>query len=71
MGDASGLEIRVCQSGGNYAWELCRPGNAEAWKFSVPIYESEEAARNAGSRALMIILARLGKKTEKARKTKK
>jgi hypothetical protein len=60
--------FRVCQRGGNYAWKLCHPGNAKAWKFSVPIYESEEAARTAGSKALMIILARLGKKTKKPKK---
>ena len=70
-GYASGLEVRVCRHGSNYAWELWHPGNTEAWKFSVPIYESAEAARNAGSRALMTILARFGKKAKKTKKTKK
>src|ERR1700688_2754568 len=41
----SGLEVRVCQRGDHFAWELCRPSKASAWKFSVPIYESEMAAR--------------------------
>jgi hypothetical protein len=68
MGYTSGLEVRVCHRGGNYAWELWHPGNTDAWKFSVPIYESAEVARSDGSRALMNILGRFGKKTKKPKK---
>jgi hypothetical protein len=64
----SGLEVRVCQRGDHFAWELCHPSKASAWKFSVPIYESELAAREAGSRALSIILARLDRKRMKTKK---
>jgi hypothetical protein len=68
MGYPSGLEVRVGHHGRNFAWELWHPGDAAAWKFSVPIYESDAAARNAGFRALTIILARFGKKTKKPKK---
>jgi hypothetical protein len=68
MGYTSGLEVRVCHRGGNYGSELWHPGNTEAWSFSVPIYESAEAARNVRSRALVTILGRFGKKTKKLKK---
>jgi len=64
-----GLEVRVCQHGDHFAWELCHPSKAGAWKFSVPIYESEMAAREAGSRALSIILARLDRKRMRTKKS--
>jgi hypothetical protein len=64
MGYPQGLEVRVCHRGANYAWEIWHPGNAAVWKFSVPIYESDAAARDAGSRALAAILVRSGKKTK-------
>jgi hypothetical protein len=51
------LEAREAGVGGG------RRGSREG-----PIYESAEAARNAGSRALMTILARFGKKTKKPKK---
>jgi hypothetical protein len=65
-GYASGLEVRVCHHGSNYAWELWHPGNTEAWKFSVPIYESAEAARNAGSRGPDDHLGAVRQKDEEA-----
>jgi hypothetical protein len=66
--EPSSIEVRVKRRGELYAWELHRSGSAKAWKSSVFIYESENAARNAGSRALSIILGRIERKTMRMRK---
>jgi hypothetical protein len=67
MGYPSGLEVRVCQRGQDFAWELWHPGNPVAWKFSGPLYKSDAAARNAGLTALTTILTR-SEKRQRSRK---
>ena len=56
------LTVRTRQHGAGYAWELYRASREAPVKFSVPIYGSEEAARNAGADALRIHLGALDKK---------
>jgi hypothetical protein len=53
------LKVRVEKRGDKYLWELHRDGLAQAVKFSVPIYLSEESARTSGNDAKKNHLARL------------
>jgi hypothetical protein len=62
------IEVRVKQRSERYAWELHRSGSMETWKCSVFIYDSEDAAKRAGWRALSIILARIERKTKRTKK---
>jgi hypothetical protein len=55
------LRVRVNRRGKNYVWELYRNGKFSPVKFSVPIYASEQAAKNAGDAARMAHLAVLNK----------
>ena len=60
--DAGGdVRVGINQRGENYVWELYRHGKSQPVKFSVPIYASEEAARNAGDAARMLHLTGLKK----------
>jgi hypothetical protein len=60
------MEVRVCQHGSSFAWELHRPDKFLAVRYSVPIYGSEEAARSAGYEARRLRSAKLQRKKKKA-----
>ena len=56
------LQVRVHQRGENYVWELYRDGESQPLKFSVPIYASEAAAKDAGNAARLSYRMALTKK---------
>ena len=68
MDTSASLKVRVEKRGKRYLWELYRDGLVQPVKFSVPIYLSEESARNSGNDAMKDHLARLAAKW--AKKTK-
>jgi len=68
METGASLKVHVERRGKKYVWELRRDGLAQPVKFSVPIYLSEESARNSGNDAMKDHLARLAAKW--AKKTK-
>jgi len=47
MDAEAALRVRVNRRVKNYVWELYRNGKVTPVKFSVPIYASEQAAKNA------------------------
>jgi hypothetical protein len=65
MDTGDSLEVRVERRGDRYIWELHRDGLAQAVKYSVPIYLSEESARTSGNEAKKDHLARLAAKGAK------
>jgi hypothetical protein len=69
METVGSLTVHVERRGNKYLWELRRDGLAQPVKFSVPIYLSEEAARNSGNDALKDHLARLAAKWAKKSKS--
>jgi hypothetical protein len=69
METAGSLTVRVERRGNRYLWELRRDGLAQPVKFSVPIYLSEESARNSGNDAMKDHLARLAAKWAKKSKS--
>ena len=68
MDTVANLTVRVERRGKMYLWELHRDGVAQPVKFSVPIYLSEESARNSGNDALKDHLARMAAKWTKKTK---
>jgi hypothetical protein len=56
------LTVRTRQHAAGFAWELYRASKTIAVKYSVPIYESVEAARIAGIEARRLHLGALAKK---------